>query len=86
MSAIDIVNATESLIHTLAMGVAAGNRTQAYVGDSPRTVAAVRQLIGALQKERAANLALQEENELLRHQLVETAAMLMRLRSELAGT
>jgi cell division protein FtsB len=94
MSAMGVVNNVEGLVHALAMGVAANSHSQAqaYTGDSPRTIAAVRKLVvqlkstqTALQTERAARAALEEENELLRYQLEETAAMVMRLRNRVAG-
>jgi hypothetical protein len=92
MSTMNVVNATEGLLNALAMGVAAGNRPQSYAGDSPRTIAAVRNLVrelrstqAALQTERAARAALEDENEVLRHALEEVTAQLMRKRDRRAG-
>jgi len=81
MGAMGVVNATEALLNALAMGVAAGNRSQAPIGDSPRTVAAVRHLIHQLNAERAARAALEEEVAVLRHALEEAGAQIMRMRT-----
>jgi len=84
MSAMGVVNATEGLINALAMGLASSRPAPA--GSSPRAINAVRQLIDTLENERAARAALEEENEVLRQRLEEAAAMIMRLRSRVAGS
>lgn len=79
MSAIGVVNATESLIHGLAMSLAASGRP-APVGSSPRAIRAVRKLVAELEGERAARAALENENRELRAHIEKMAEVIMRIR------
>jgi nucleoside diphosphate kinase len=84
MSALNVVAATESLINGLVASMVAGRRST-QVGDSPRTIQAVRLLISQLEMERAARATVEEENAVLRQQVEELAALVMRMRDHLSG-
>ncbi len=84
MSAHNVVGATESFINGMAASMVLGGRRPVQMDDDPRTIHAVRQLIHQLERERAARAALQEENELLRNQLIDAAAIITRMRDLLA--
>lgn len=90
MSAIGTVTMAEGVLNALATHIAANGRNQAQAcSDSPRTINAVRQLVGhlkstqaELQRERAARAALEDQVEVLRTALENAAAQIMRMKDD----
>lgn len=84
MSAMQVVNATETLINSLALSLAASGRPEPVGGSSQRAINAVRKLASELKRERAVRTALQAENAELRKVMEDLLAQTMKLRAALA--